>query len=250
MDLRRKLGDELRRRSGLTCAGDGSAVVRYLDIARGYAAMEGVIAVLSNIKADESVVVYGGFSKMLDIDATMCDGSIPSLWEDDIFRIVHPDDLEMKLLRELLFFHHINKLPPARRCDRWLAQRLRMRGREGGWVDVLHRLRYIPDENGAPWLAMCLYGAMTMRLEAESMVVDMPTGRASVLDRADGRGILSRQEIAVLRLVDSGNRSKAIAGILNISVHTVSRHRQNILSKLKVRNSTEACRVARSLSLI
>lgn len=234
----------------MTGAGDGSVVGRYIDIARGYAEMEGVIAVLSNIKAGESVVVYGGFSKMLDIATNTRDGSIPSLWEDDIFRIIHPDDLEMKLLRELQFFHNINKLPQVRRCDRWLAQRLRMRGREGEWVDVLHRLRYIPDENGVPWLTICLYGAMTMRLDAESIVVDIPTGRASVLDRADCRGILSRQEVAVLRLVDSGNRSRAIAGILNISVHTVSRHRQNILAKLKVRNSTEACKVARSLSLI
>ena len=35
-----------------------------------------------------------------------------------------------------------------------------------------------------------------------------------------------------------------------ISKNTVSRHRQAILSKLQVRNSHEACKVAKALSLI
>ena len=36
----------------------------------------------------------------------------------------------------------------------------------------------------------------------------------------------------------------------NISVNTVSRHRQEILAKLQVKNSIEACRVAQDLGLI
>ena len=44
--------------------------------------------------------------------------------------------------------------------------------------------------------------------------------------------------------------SKAIADRLCISVHTVSRHRQEILSKLQVGNSTEAIRIARQLGII
>ncbi len=44
--------------------------------------------------------------------------------------------------------------------------------------------------------------------------------------------------------------SKEIAAALSISVNTVSRHRQEILGKLQVKNSIEACRVARELRLI
>ena len=36
--------------------------------------------------------------------------------------------------------------------------------------------------------------------------------------------------------------SKEIAILLSISIHTVNRHRQNILSKLKADTSIEACR--------
>ena len=38
--------------------------------------------------------------------------------------------------------------------------------------------------------------------------------------------------------------------MLAISPNTVSRHRQEILGKLQVKNSIEACRIARDLELI
>ena len=53
-----------------------------------------------------------------------------------------------------------------------------------------------------------------------------------------------------MNLIDKGLASKDIAGILAISINTVSRHRQEILGKLQVRNSIEACRIAKDLNLI
>ena len=41
----------------------------------------------------------------------------------------------------------------------------------------------------------------------------------------------------------------SIAVILSISVNTVNRHRQNILEKLQVNNSIEACRIGKGLNL-
>ena len=38
--------------------------------------------------------------------------------------------------------------------------------------------------------------------------------------------------------------------MLSISIHTVSRHRQEILGKLQVKNSIEACRLAKNLRLL
>ena len=62
--------------------------------------------------------------------------------------------------------------------------------------------------------------------------------------------ILSDRERQVLRLIDKGLMSKNIAERLSISINTVSRHRQEILSKLQVKNSIEACRIAKDLGLI
>ena len=61
--------------------------------------------------------------------------------------------------------------------------------------------------------------------------------------------ILSDREKQILRLIDKGLMSKEIASQLSISVHTVSRHRQEILSKLQVKSSIEACRVAKELGI-
>ena len=49
---------------------------------------------------------------------------------------------------------------------------------------------------------------------------------------------------------DSGKSSKMIADRLEISKHTVDRHRQNIIAKLRVNNTTEACHKAKRLGLI
>ncbi len=44
--------------------------------------------------------------------------------------------------------------------------------------------------------------------------------------------------------------SKEIADLLSISIHTVNRHRQNILEKLHVSNAMEACRMARMMGVL
>ena len=62
--------------------------------------------------------------------------------------------------------------------------------------------------------------------------------------------MLSPREKQILELVDKGLTSKDIARVLSISINTVSRHRQEILSKLQVKNSIEACRIAKGLKII
>ena len=224
---------------------------KYIRIAEGYAEVENVLAVLSILDKDESIVVHGKFSDWIAIDSEKCSGRISSIWEDGIFKAIHPDDLEMKLLQELLFFHYINSQSKQSRFNKCLMQRLRMRGKNGEWIETLHRLYYIPAEDGKTIrFALCLYGAMTTNMKVQSLAVDTFTGERVVLDNNVGKKILSRQEVEVLKLIDNGHRSKGIAELLRISIHTVSRHRQNIIAKLKVRNSAEACKIARNLLLI
>ena len=81
-------------------------------------------------------------------------------------------------------------------------------------------------------------------------VINSCTGQLIQLDERDDEKILSAREKQVLRLIDQGMMSKHIADILSISIHTVSRHRQEILKKLQVSNSIEACRVAKELHLL
>lgn len=251
MNIREKLNLEFSRQHLNTVMNDDYALERYVRIAEGYAEIENVLAVLSDLRTNKSYVVHGRFSDIVDVDKERYSGYIPSIWEDDIFKVVNSDDLEMKMLQELLFFHYISRCPKSRRFNHCLMQRLRMLSRNGEWVETLHRLYYIPAQDSKTIrLALCLYGVMTTTLKTDSIIMDTMTGQTTSLDHSAGVKILSPQETSVLKLIDEGNRSKGIADILGISPHTVSRHRQNIIAKLKVRNSAEACKIARTLSII
>lgn len=251
MEARNELSAEFFRQHPGSHNLSASVVEKYIRIAEGYAEMEHVLAVLSILHLNESMVFYGKFSDVLDIDCKKCCGKIQSIWEDEIFNAIHPDDLDMKLMQELLFFHYINRLPKPRRFNQCLLQRLRMRGKNHEWIETLHRLYYIPAEDGkAIRFALCLYGPMTTSLTAQSSVMDTITGEQMKLDHHTAPKILSNQEVKVLKLIENGNSSKVIADMLRISVHTVNRHRQNIIAKLKVRNSAEACKIARNFALI
>lgn len=76
------------------------------------------------------------------------------------------------------------------------------------------------------------------------------TGISEELTSKGDAAILSNREKQVLKLIESGMTSARIADILSISRHTVSRHRQEILNKLQVKNSIEACRIAKSMKII
>jgi DNA-binding NarL/FixJ family response regulator len=61
---------------------------------------------------------------------------------------------------------------------------------------------------------------------------------------------ITPREKEVLTLVASGNSTKQIASILDISIRTVETHRINLLKKLNVNNSAELIRKAVELKLI
>ena len=100
------------------------------------------------------------------------------------------------------------------------------------------------------WLALCLYSPLPFDLPAQCLIVNAVNGHTSELKPQNNTQILSARERQILNLVDKGMMSKEIAQLLSISKHTVSRHRQDILSKLQVKNSIEACRIAKDLGII
>lgn len=53
---------------------------------------------------------------------------------------------------------------------------------------------------------------------------------------------LTNREVEVLKLIAEGKANKEIGAALFISVHTVERHRANIMEKLKLKNTAELVR--------
>lgn len=70
------------------------------------------------------------------------------------------------------------------------------------------------------------------------------------IDTYDCSDLLSKREKEILALIGMGKSSKEIADELSVSVHTISRHRQNILQKLQVSNSAQAFGIASELHLL
>lgn len=211
------------------------------------AEIENVIAVVSDLTAGTSRIYCGAFASVLGIDGYTGENSI---WERKILERMTDAEREAKFIAELRFLHALRKLPPARR-HHCLHARLRMTDRNGNLTDVLHRMYYIYDNSGnSIRYAICLYGPLPYGFNGKSVMIDTMTGTAEELTSGSDNDILSARERQILTLIGSGMKSADIAAHLSISKHTVSRHRQAILSKLHVKNSMEACRIARSMSLI
>lgn len=222
----------------------------YMDAARRYAAVENAVAVLSDMAADASCIFCGGFAERLGIGRKGSCARIRSIWETDILRLVHPDDLRHKYIQELRFYHFTKRLPAARRFGCYLVGKLRMRDTAGNYIQVLHRMFYMPDAAGGIRFALCLYNPLSFDVPPGGAAVDSLTGEVVELGRRGDADILTVRERQILGLIAEGMMSKNIADTLSISVNTVSRHRQEILKKLQVRNSIEACRIAKDMGII
>ena len=215
-----------------------------------YAQIENAIAVLSDMKTNTSYICYGGLAERLGIGERGTSQYIASIWEEDIFRCIHPDDLKEKHLEELRFYHYVMSVLPEQRSDYYLYSHLRMKDAEGNYIPVLHRMFYLSyDKNGCARFALCLYNLSPSDMSVH-LIIHSVTGVTLAPDSYACDHILSSRELEILRLIERGALSKEIASELFISINTVNRHRQNILMKLQAANSMEACRIAKSLNLL
>lgn len=122
------------------------------------------------------------------------------------------------------------------------------------YISVHHRMFYLSSSpSGTLWFSLCLYNYSYTEdpvLPVTGNILNSMTGEVINLDRQKYENILSVREKEILKLIEKGKISKEIADQLSISKNTVNRHRQNILEKLRVKNSLEACRVAKLMGLL
>lgn len=247
MEIFEELNEELLKQP---FADDEKQLAKYRCVASEYAQVENAIAVLSDMKANKSYIYFGGIADELGIKNDNDEQVIDSIWENDIFSRVHPDDLRDKHLEEFRFYHFVKSKPKKQRKNYFLYSNMRMKNAKGAYINILHRMFYLTyDENGCVQLALCLYN-MSVATSMSHLIVNSRTGERFEMDKQSCDDILTSREKEVLRLIEAGNMSKEIAHILSISLNTVSRHRQNILEKLQAKNSIEACQTAKNLKII
>lgn len=218
------------------------------DYAEGMSRIENVTAVVSDLRRGTSRIYPGKFGTVLGISDYSEENSI---WEKAILNLMTEEEREEKYLAELRFFNFLRHVPRHARPDYYLVSKLRMKTATGDTIDVIHRMYYIyADDSETVTYALCLYGRGAFDFGGKSIIVNSLPGVSEELTSSADASILSRREKQVLALIDSGKRSHEIADILSISKNTVSRHRQAILAKLQVKNSMEACRVAKAMKII
>ncbi|EJL69602.1 response regulator transcription factor [Chryseobacterium populi] len=216
----------------------------YKQIALMYSRMENTISVLSDMQADKSYVYKSKAALELGLDMNENPLEIDSIWEEDILKKIHPDDKLKKYIHELRFFKFLDSQQPEERADYHVVSRMQMKDKNENYRFVQHRMFYVYSPyNGKLRFALCLYSIVpdqSVHLSSSFLIINSAKGDVVAEDKLNYKNILSKRELEVLKFVGEGLTSKEIADFLSISINTVSRHRQNILEKLKVKNSVQA----------
>ncbi|MBC8986354.1 response regulator transcription factor [Pedobacter sp. N36a] len=254
MNIIHKLNEQLLTQSFGAEHDQPTSLSQYQFMALMYSRIENSIAVLSDMNANKSYIYKGKAAQALGLGENESSEEINSIWEEAIFNKIHPDDLFEKHLLELQFFNIIKNLPIEERSDYQVKSKIRMENKTGDYTFVEHRMFYVSSMvNGSLWLALCLYHLSTDTSTAAApyaFILNSATGLSIKPDEQAVNQLLSSREKEILKLIRKGKMSKEVADLLSISIHTVNRHRQNILEKLRVNNSLEACRIAERMNLI
>jgi len=162
--------------------------------------------------------------------------------EIDIEKLVHPDDWEVVRRIDKKVWEFLNTLPEEEKLTYKYIYELRVLER-GKYVRMIYQTRILAfkEDNflamGMIDLAPEQSANTTVRFQIKNCLTDeiVPFAIESAADT-----LLTPREREVLALAKEGMFSKEISEKLNISIHTVNRHRQNILEKLQVDNMIEA----------
>lgn len=226
-------------------------LLKYQQIAYGYSVVENSIAVLSDLRSNKSYIYNGGVASLLGIADKNSSENINTIWEENIFERIHPEDLIKKHSLELQFFHMLKTFALDSRANYYITSNIRMKNKLGEYTLIQHRMFYVCNcSSGSFWLALCLYNIANDTKSLDGVIVNSITGQTIIPTVENTNNILTKREKEILVLIDQGNMSKNIADTLSISIYTINRHRQNILEKLQVKNSHEACRVAKTMGLL
>lgn len=213
-------------------------------------------AVITDASCDRCYVYSGNLGSLLGYNGEAFSYvEVDSSDEDAVYARIHPEDLVDKRLLEYEFFKSVDKKSPEEKTDFIARCRIRMRDKEGAcrMVDNTTQLIHL-SPCGKIWLILCTYGLSSNQDAGDGIapiIQNTKTGEIEFLSFGSKRSeILSVREKEVLALIRDGKPSKQIAHILGISIHTVNRHRQNIIEKLSVGNSVEAVTAATLMKLL
>jgi len=124
-------------------------------MAQNFVDLENGIAILSDLKHNKSYIYAGKITEELHIFQTKNTQEIESIWEEELFSILEPEDVLQKHILELQFFQMIKNLKFENRKDYSVISKLRITGKQ---KSLIHKMFYFSDVNQKNVeLALCLY---------------------------------------------------------------------------------------------
>lgn len=220
-----------------------------------YIALDRSVAVMSDLAENKSHIFVGDFGTFFGIKPKSY-SVIDSIWEEDIYNRIHPDDLFQRHLLELEFFNFLKSIEPKEQLNFATSCTIRVLNCNQEYEYISHRSFYLQNSlKGGLWLDVCLYNysfdTPPLDNKIDGKIKNIKTGTQRLVDTYNNcSDLLTSREKEILIKVGQGLISKEIASELKISINTVNRHRQNILEKLKVDNSMEAVLRAKGLHLL
>lgn len=169
---------------------------------------------------------------------------------------MHPDDIAFVMDTSRRAIEYLLEVPPAERKDYKTVFEFRLRNREGKYIRFIQQLVNLElDLAGNMWLILILMDVnpnQQMDKQLLRSTVNMKTGRVVPFtgEAEEKQSQLTKREIEILGLIARGMVSKEIADELFISVSTVNNHRQRIIEKMDVANTSEALNYATRIGII
>lgn len=235
---------------------DSSVLADAINAVKTYTAVNNCCCVITDASADRCYIIGGSFCRLLGItdDDNMC-RQTDSSDEDVIYMRLHPEDLVEKRMLEYEYFKYTDTLAGEEKLKYKATSTLRIKNRDGRYLSVTNSTQIFRiSPAGKTWLILCCYDLSPFpRSESGIMprIVNNSTGETTAISVSERREkILTTREKEILSLIREGKPSKLIADILGISIHTVNRHRQNIIEKLSVGNTVEAISAAAMMKLL
>jgi DNA-binding CsgD family transcriptional regulator len=174
---------------------------------------------------------------------------------DFLVSLLHPDDRDKVLGLAVHYYNFLDAQPPAKRMNFKVSLNLRLRQSNGQYVKVLEQVIALnADQNGRITHALKYFTSIAHLQYSNEVVLSILDDKQhgdqnfytfdleekthpSFTERSNGT--LSSREKEVLALIAMGKTSKEISDHLNISAHTVNKHRENMMRKTSCKNISE-----------
>ncbi len=169
--------------------------------------------------------------------------------------IIHPDDIPILVNLQSRVFEYLFTLPlNERKCYKHIFE-FRILGPAKKYLRVIFQYHILEGGESPDYILVLGIADIAPEQNPEEPVkfrlVNFKTNELVTFSLSEKPGVsLTKREVEILKLVNEGMLSKEISDRLSISIHTVNRHRQNILEKMNADNVLEAINYGRRLGLI